>query len=96
MHQGGVHVPEPLERGVLRGDVGHGPRRALGLRRGDERLVVKRVEEVAQPISRREPAPQEAAQPRIGLQDRDVLQTLAARGAQPDQGSMVSALFLER
>jgi hypothetical protein len=84
--QGRIHVREALESGVLRGDVGDpvgGPLR-LGLE--DQLVVVERVQEVAQGVGRGEAAPQEAGEPRIGLEHTDVVEALAPGGEEEDQG----------
>ena len=68
VHQGGVHVGESLEGGVLGRDVGHLAGRALGLRGGDQLVVVAGVEKVAERIGRGELALQEAAESPVGLE----------------------------
>ena len=85
VHQGGVHAPEPLERRALFGDVGHRVGGPLRLCRGDQRVGVTRGEEVAQGVGRRELPPQEAAEPPVGLQHRNVVQTVPTRGEQQPQ-----------
>ena len=86
MHQGRVDAGEPLEGGGLRGDVGHLPGRALRLRGGDQLVVVAGIQEVAQRVGRGELARQEAAEPAIGLEDRDVVEAVPAGREEQDQG----------
>ena len=86
MHQGGVDAGESLEGGVLGRDVGHLADRALGLGRGDQLVVVERVEEVAERIGRGQLALQEAAEPAIGLEHGDVVEAVPARREEQDQG----------
>lgn len=84
VHQDRGDPRQPLEGGGLRRDVGHRAGRPLRLRCGEERLIVKGVEAVAQRIGRGElPAP-EAAEPAIGLEHRAVVETIPARGEQED------------
>ena len=86
VHQGAVHVPEALERGGLRGDVGHLPGGPRGLGLLDQRVVMEGVEEVAQRIRRGKLPIQEAAEPAIGLEHGDVVETGAPGREQEDQG----------
>ena len=86
MHQSRVHAAQPLQGGVLGRDVGHLPGRALGLGRGDESLVMEGVEEVAERIGRGEWSIQEAAEPAVGLEHGDVVETVPTRGEEQDEG----------
>ena len=86
MHQGRVDERQALEGGVLGRDVGHLAGRPPGLGGQDQPLVVEGVDEVAQRIRRGQPAIQEAAEPAIGLEHGDVVETVPARGEEQDQG----------
>jgi len=85
VHQGRVDARQALEGGVLRRDVGHSVGRPLGLRLGDQGVVVEGVQEVAQRIRRGELSPQQATEPAVGLEHRDVVETVAARRQQQDE-----------
>ena len=82
----GVHPAEALEGGGLGWDVGHLPGGAGGLGLRDPPGVVERVQEVAERIGRGERPVQEAGEPRIGLEDADVVEALAPRGEEEDHG----------
>jgi hypothetical protein len=86
MHESRVDAGQPLEGGVLGRDVGHLPGGPLGLRVGDQLLVVEGVEEVAEAIGGGEATPQEPPQPAIGLEHGDVVEAVAARREEQDQG----------
>jgi hypothetical protein len=92
VHQRRVHAPETLEGGILRRDVGHLPGRPLGLGLLDQRVVVAGVEEVAEGVHRGKTSPQEPAEPAVRLEHRDVVEAIAARGEQEDEGLDLLAL----
>jgi len=85
VHQGRGHAGQPLEGGGLRGDVSHlpgGPGR-LGL--GDPLVIVERVQEVTQRVRRGEPPAEEAAEPAVRLEDRDVVEAVPPGREQEDE-----------
>ena len=86
MHESRVDVGQPPEGGVLRRDVGHLPGRALGLRVGDQLLVVAGVQEVAEAIGGGEPPAKEPPQPAVSLEHGDVVEAVPAGGEEQDQG----------
>jgi hypothetical protein len=86
VHQGGVDAGQALEGDVLGRDVGHLAGRPGRLGRQDQLLVVTGVEAVAERIGRGQRARQEAAEPAIGLEHGDVVEAVAARREQQDQG----------
>ncbi len=47
---------------------------------------MERVEEVAEGVGRGEAPPQEAAEPAVGLEGHDVIETVAGGGEQQDEG----------
>ena len=86
VHAGGVDAGQSLQRRILGRDVGHLAGGPLGLGRGDQLVVMKRVEEVPKPIGGRGPPAEAAAEPAIGLEHRDVLEAVPAGGEPEDQG----------
>ena len=86
MHQGRVDARQALEGDILGRDVGHLPGGPGRLGRRDQLLVVKGVEEVAERIGRGQLALHEAAEPAVGLEHGDVVETVPARGEEQNQG----------
>jgi len=81
-----VDPGQALQGRGFRGDVGDGVRRARGLCRRQQGVVVAGVEEVAEGVGGGERPPQQAGQPGVGREHPDVVQAGPPGGQEQHEG----------